>query len=263
MQLFKTSVLFLVAPLPCFGRTWTDIPLQQVINPKDSSGFAYLDKEDPNYAITLPPTPVPTIVPIPAPTRAPTVATTRGPTQSPTTQPTTTPATPQPAHSSSPTTILGLALADSPPPALSDLTLPPFPSLPPVSANTSYPWNPPPSQPDPSYFNYDTRPTAKYGPGVPIVTKQKNSGTPLIQFTNNGWRNERENSQDSYWVEFTSNGFGPWKGTLESHNPLNNLCENVGNQSPIDLRNNSKCLEHHQIRPAVSESKVLTFEQLG
>lgn len=136
----------------------------------------------------------------------------------------------------------------------------PHPTSAPTDAPTGipdpYPFNDPPTDPDPWYFNYDMRPKAKYGPGHPGITPNGNGFT--VTFKNNGWGNV-DNPPDFYWKEFMNSGFGPWKGTLAVHNPAKNRCHRVGMQSPIDVRHNGgkECVEHHEVRSLVRRFKRL------
>lgn len=181
-----------------------------------------------------PPTSVPTKQPTLVPTRSPTKLPTRPPTKSPTVAPTARP-----------------TVAPSLPPTANKITQSP------TAYNTTssyimdpYPWNPPPSNPDQWYYNYDTRETAKYGPGYPTFSIQGNE--IVTSYANNGWPNAY-GDPNSYWIEFTNNGWGPWKGALENRNPLANICNHIGMQSPIDLVDSgAPCEEHHQVRSRVS-----------
>jgi hypothetical protein len=62
------------------------------------------------------------------------------------------------------------------------------------------------------------------------------------------------NPPHNYWDEFGDNGFGAWDGLLSRFDVERNRCNNVGVQSPIDVRVNDagKCYETHQIRTQVS-----------
>jgi hypothetical protein len=121
-----------------------------------------------------------------------------------------------------------------------------MPSASPTMADP-YPVNEAPSHPDPWYFDYDTSPTAKYGPGSSQVTDHG------ISVVNNRWGSVA-NPPDNYWTEFGDPGFGAWAGYLAKRDVERNQCNNVGEQSPIDVRigNGGKCDETHEIRSQVS-----------
>jgi hypothetical protein len=159
------------------------------------------------------------------------------PTPSPTTPPTTSP--PTQAPTAAPTTASPTEAPTASP------TEPPDP----------YPFNEPPSNPDPWYFNYDTRDTAKYGPGKVGFAARRDGGFD-VTFMNNAWRNVN-NPPNFYWNEFDRQGTGAWADTLSGHNPSRNRCNRVGYQSPIDVRVNGKgrCEEHHEVRSLVRMHK--------
>jgi len=93
--------------------------------------------------------------------------------------------------------------------------------------------NPVPSNPDRSYFNYNTT-DKDYGPDV--------------------W--DDVDTRDNYLVEFGDDGFGPFKGHF-SRDPSKNRCGRDGKMSPVDLYqtdiDESKCDAGHQIRTRVRE----------
>ena len=130
------------------------------------------------------------------------------------------------------------------------------PTEPPTKEPTGdpYPVNPPPLFPSSSYFNYDTRRSARFSPGYPeFVYTDKGF---LLEFQNNGWSWTRL-PRDSYWQEFNDPGFGAWAGILAGRNLEENQCGNIGHQSPIDVRMSGvACLEHHQIRTRVRYSAI-------
>lgn len=210
----KTPVLLLVLRLcpTAVGRSWTDVDTLHDPNAKDVSGIVYLQQADEFYINTLAPTQAPTTA---EPTPSPTVS--AMPSTRPSMQPS---AVPSASPSASPT--------ETPDP---------------------YPPNPtPPNAPD-WYFNYDQRFGAKYGPGyLGTVQGQKNV---QIGFKNNGWATVK-NPPYPYdtWQEFSDQGWGPYKGVLANRAPNRNRCDNVGMQSPIDLRpgGGGQCLEHHEVR---------------
>ena len=198
------------------GRTWRDIPPLHGLDPMQP--FDMESMFSPKNPLNAP-TSLPTITLTSSPTVVPTLAPTDAPTLAPTVAPT------FPLPTSTPT--------DAP-----------------TGLPDPYPFNEPPDNPDRWYFNYDMRPEAKYGPGYPGITPNGSGFT--VEFKNNAWGNV-ENPPDSYWKEFSNNGFGPWKGTLDNHNPDKNRCHRVGLQSPIDVRHNGggKCVEHHEVRSLV------------
>lgn len=128
----------------------------------------------------------------------------------------------------------------------------PYATLAPNNDDDLYPFNHPPTFPDPWYFNYDTRPDALYGPGQ-MVVEPTSSGLKSL-YRNNKWADVPVAS-DYYWKEFTDDGFGPWKGVLSNYMPSRNRCGRVGLQSPIDVRNNGLglCEEHHEVRSAAGD----------
>ncbi|GAX21962.1 hypothetical protein FisN_16Hh047 [Fistulifera solaris] len=111
--------------------------------------------------------------------------------------------------------------------------------------NDPYPEKPLPAVPMPWYFNYDS--TSNFGPGeIGLFSKE---GLFDINVHNNHW-GQVELAPLSYWEEFTANGWGPYQGVLDNHDPTNrNLCETGSLQSPIDVRENGGgvCKETHQI----------------
>jgi hypothetical protein len=144
--------------------------------------------------------------------------------------------------------------SDSPSQVPTDAPTSPAPTQEPTFVDP-YPFNEPPRNPDRWYFNYDTRPGAKYGPGTPGFTP-RNGGFD-VTFMNNAWSNVA-NPPGFYWNEFTNQGYGPWKDTLSVHSPAKNRCHRIGFQSPIDVRvnNKKKCEEHHEVRSLVSHLQI-------
>jgi carbonic anhydrase len=162
-----------------------------------------------------------TIRPSPAPSASPSALPTAGPTFAPTLEPST------------------------------------APSRKPTTAPTVDPYTPnePPLDPDPAYFNYDTSPTALYGPGQLVAQQQQPGGFYTTTMVNNQWGNVQRPVEFGYWDEFTATaGFGAWKQTLEIHQPWRNKCAIGTLQSPIDLvENGGVCQEHHQVRSLPGE----------
>jgi hypothetical protein len=125
-----------------------------------------------------------------------------------------------------------------------------FPSAVPSLGPDPYPPNDEPLNPDSSYFNYNDSPGASHGPGSLGFYQVNNKMT--YGYKNNAW-GQVESPTDSYWNEFDDNGFGAWKGTLESRQPNRNRCDRVGMQSPIDVRDSgASCDEFHEVRSLVS-----------
>jgi carbonic anhydrase len=114
-----------------------------------------------------------------------------------------------------------------------------------ITNTEPFPEKPLPAVPMPWYFNYDS--TSNYGPGeIGLFSKE---GLFDINVHNNHW-GQVELAPLSYWEEFTANGWGPWKGVLDNHDPTNrNSCETGNMQSPIDVRENGGaiCIETHEI----------------
>ncbi|KAL7573073.1 hypothetical protein ACA910_018759 [Epithemia clementina (nom. ined.)] len=193
-----------------------------------------------------------------APESAPVVSTT-SPTVSSanmqTAAPTTWPPTMQPRNMPSPSPTADRSQAPS---SLAPTSPQPSndPSQMPTEEPDRYPFNEPPIFPEPWYFNYDTRPGARYGPGY--ATLVKSDSVFSTEFENNKWADETNGvdiaaDPDFYWKEFSTDadgGSGPWKGVLANRRPSRNQCGNVGLQSPINVRHNGlgECEETHEIR---------------
>lgn len=160
------------------ARSWRDIlPIEALIVLDHVDIVKLLNAKDPLF--TIPPTfdaassHAPTFTPTGWPTLTPTIAPT---TAKPTLVPTATPSTATPT-----------SLPSSAP------SIEPFPE------------NEVPLFADDSYFNYDTRPDARYGPGQPVMVQSGNGFT--VSYENNKWADVVTPS-DSYWKEFTDDGFG-------------------------------------------------------
>lgn len=113
-----------------------------------------------------------------------------------------------------------------------------------IDKSVPFPERPLPAVPMPWYFNYDSG--SRYGPGkIGLFSRE---GVFDIGVHGNNW-GKVELAPLSYWEEFTANGWGPWKGVLDNHDPTHrNLCETGSMQSPVDVRNNGAvCIETHQI----------------
>jgi hypothetical protein len=133
-----------------------------------------------------------------------------------------------------------------------------LPSAAPTAIIDPYPANPVPDNPEPGYFNYDTSPNARYGPGYVAVTMDGSQFS--VSIINNQWGAVASPSYPyyyNYWDEFGNNGFGPWKGVLAGYDIYRNRCNDVGKQSPIDVKDNGAvCHEFHEIRTLVSIDNV-------
>jgi hypothetical protein len=235
----QLALLFLVFLIDLRGsdaRAWKDIETYHLQNPQDVDNIQRLELAPLDFSA------LPSSMPSEAPTDLPTQAPSQSPTESPSTTPTFTP---------SPTT-------GTPRPTQYPTSAPiENPTRNPTSTPTvdPYPPNPNPPLPAGSYFNYDTRKDADYGPGNPSLVYKDTTGF-LVEYQNNAWGNTVVPS-NFYWSEFDNNGFGAWKGVLENRNPRANQCANVGKQSPIDVRPSGvACVEHHQIRTRVSRESL-------
>jgi hypothetical protein len=156
------------------ARSWRDIIPKKSLNvPDHAFDIAnLLNANNPLFTVA------PTVDPLA--TFAPTYAPTAWPTLNPTFAPTT----------------------DSP-------TLVPTrrPSAMPSSAPTAeFAENDVPLFADDSYFNYDTRPDAQHGPGHAVMDLHSDGGF-TVSYENNNWANV-DTPSDSYWKEFTNDGFG-------------------------------------------------------
>jgi hypothetical protein len=220
-------------PVCTLSRSWTEIDPYHGFSVIDWSGLAGLSEKDSFSSIMVSPSPTenPTFEPTFEPTENPTLEPTLIP--SPTSKPT---GRPTGLPTSSPSMMASVA----------PMTLTTAPS------QRAYPEIPPPQNPDAGYFNYDHRSINPYGPGQPQLINY-NSTTYRYAYPGNGWT-KVSTSVYNYWNEFGSNGFGAWMGTLAEHMPEMNKCDNVGLQSPIDVRETegSLCREDHEIRSRVS-----------
>jgi len=120
-----------------------------------------------------------------------------------------------------------------------------------------FPSNPVPLHPPRGYFNYDLSTNALNGPGYPAIFRdEENGGKFRVHYQNNAWKFVLPTS-DSYWREFSSAGYGPWKTSLAKRQLHINQCGNVGMQSPIDVRlSGVACVEHHQIRTLRGDFRI-------
>jgi hypothetical protein len=210
------SACLLLAPRRCEARSWRDVPVLPDSDPgnilKAYRNF-YFVYEDARYGTTLEPTQAPTVSAMPSP--SPTVS--RPPSQMPSAEPSNAP-------SSSPTVPLD-----------------------------PYPPNQPPSSPQAWYYNYNTTKGARFGPGFPELVPAFDTSKITMVYRNNYWSTvSLRPYPNNYWLEFTDQGWGPWKGVLENSDPLRNRCGSVGLQSPIDLvETGASCDETHEIRSRV------------
>lgn len=225
MKPIATLFIIIGCQLPVFtlSRSWTEIYPYHGFSSVDWGGLAALSEQDPLSPITVSPSPTenPTLMPtvIPSPTSKPTGRPTELPTSSPTIMPSVSPTT-------APVT--------------------------PAPSQRAYPEIPPPQNPNEGYFNYDYRTIHSYGPGQPQLVHY-NSSYFRYAYPGNAWT-KVSTTVYNYWNEFGNDGFGPWQGTLAEHMPGTNKCDNVGLQSPIDVRETvgSRCREDHEIRSRVS-----------
>eukprot|EP00980_Cylindrotheca_fusiformis_P001673 scaffold381_cov138-Cylindrotheca_fusiformis.AAC.9 len=125
-----------------------------------------------------------------------------------------------------------------------------------LTPEEKYPTNDVPTNPPRDYFNYDVSIDAKYGPGYPSYFQYGNGYR--IHYLNNGWANfQKSNNFDYYWDEFSSNGFGAYKGVLANHDMDTSICGSGNIQSPIDIRlSGVACVETHQIRHRPGDFRV-------
>jgi hypothetical protein len=215
--------------IPSTARSWTDIVAPKELKIRDYKLGFILFEEDPFLSMetdTQPPIVPTTQVPIPAPTAAQTTPPVEDTVTPDMTVAPTTLATEAPTQS--PTTFQTAAPTIDP-----------------------YPENPIPSNPPTSYFNYDTRRSNPFGPGYPQLQRY-NETTLAVGYENNGWASAQIPA-DFYWYEFDDeNGYGPWQGVLARRQPERNRCNQIGEQSPIDVRpSGAKCIEHHEVRSLV------------
>ncbi|CAB9517751.1 anhydrase 1 [Seminavis robusta] len=228
--------LFGILLVPIAARSWIDIvdPLELTLHDSalDFRAFEddpFLDME----TTTAPPFgPFPTSGASPGP---PPTHITLPPTKAITPEPTVTPETPLPTASP---------------------TIAPTIETTPAPTINPYPENPVPDFPDPSYFNYDPNRSNPYGPGYPQLQRY-NQTTLVVGYENNGWAITGVPA-NFYWNEFDDEkGSGPWQGVLAVRRPERNLCDRIGEQSPIDVRpSGATCEEHHQIRVRPGDFKV-------
>ena len=214
------------------ARSWEDIiPFHGLEPIDDSLNGGRIDEADP-LSFTMSPSMAPSLLPSASPS-------TSEPSHMPSSIPTITfRPTGKPSHSPSMPLSMPSSLSPSVVPSMAPSSSPTLDEFAPI---------PVPSNPPGVYFNYD--PTSKYGPGNPQMVYH-NASMKKIQYIDNGWA---EASLSGYWNEFDYDGFGPWQGILSRHQPTLNRCDNIGKQSPIDVRaNGAECLEHHQIRSRVS-----------
>jgi carbonic anhydrase len=214
------------------ARSWRDFVLLYEESTADQNCFIFLSQQElniwdhPREKIALP-----TFSPSPAPTANPTDFPSSMPTSLQSQNPSTSPTLPE-----------------------SELVTA-KPTNAPTTLDDYYRENEEPVNPNGWYFNYDNSPGNKYGPGQMSMEQQLN-GFYQIQIVDNHWGSVERPPID-YWVEFTDRGFGPWKGVLQNHRPLRNICEDGLLQSPVDVRENGAiCHEFHQIRTLPGDFQV-------
>jgi hypothetical protein len=235
-------------------REWTEIVLYHSLSVYDGR-FSHDSREIDPLRFTDSPSNPPTQSPSFGPSPFPTVTRSKQPSRIPTSSP-----MPSPSPSIEPSSVESSKPSKAPSidPSLSPTKMPSsYPSYTTIPSEvptiaTRYPPNAPPEYPDESYFDYNDEHDANWGPGYPELLRL-NSTTYVIEYKNNVW-GTRTTPADWYWKEFDQNGTGPWAGILANKNPYKNRCERIGEQSPIDVRDNGGvCNETHQIRTKVSE----------
>lgn len=216
------------------ARSWRDIELVQDGNPVDTSAQAYLNMQNLLHRSEVLGSSSQLTQELPQTEHSP--PRTDAPSPSPLTAPS---AMPSSHPSSSPSRLSTVRPTSSPTTA---------PTLDPFKVNI------PPANPDKWYFNYDSSATSRYGPGQMGLILE--NGAFTVDVENDHW-GEVTRPPIDYWTEFTDNGFGPWKGTLQNHDPTRNICHIGTQQSPIDVRENgAQCHEHHQVRPLPGDFQV-------
>ena len=210
----------------CDARRWSDVPPIHDVESLDTSAFLYLQQQKmlfksqfdaydssrlnaPTSTALQDRSPT-TLAPSPSPSRHPT----KTPTFSPTNFPTKTP-------------------------TMSPSTVAPTVNL--------YKDSEAPDDPEDWYFNYDS--SSPFGPGGKVSLVQSET-TGLFQpnVQSNHWGQVSRPPND-YWNEFVDDGFGPWRSTLQVHEPSTNMCTSGRLQSPIDVKDSgATCRERHQIR---------------
>lgn len=220
---WMAAAILLVPRHSCWARSYRDIELVHAMSQPDPMRNLYIQQRENGLLqknlTELPPT---TNTQDPRPPTAPLQAPTLYPAGSPSLDPSISP-------SLSPTTV----------PTIGD----PYPP-----ANE-------PLDPEPWYFNYNTSDGAKYGPGTVGLAYQAN-GFFKAGIRNDNWGKASRPPND-YWLEFTGEGFGPWKSVLDVHGPTQNKCSTGTLQSPIDVRENgASCREHHEVRSLPGDFQV-------
>jgi carbonic anhydrase len=225
---------FLILSRQVTARSWNDIASYQQIRFEDTGGKRYLRMEEQQYEVNTfsgsdgvnsdinadsqPVVPASINLPSSAPTNAPD---SMKPLSSPSSKPILTPTS--------------------------------FPTISPTVYIDQFAPAIVPSHPDMFYFNYDNSTFAQYGPGqLGLIERQ---GMFHVGIQNNQW-GKAKSPPNMYWQEFSSDGWGPWKGSFDNSVFLNNLCMQGQFQSPIDLRSNAVCNASHQIRPLRGNFKL-------
>ena len=217
--------------LQCMGRSWRDVPIDNVHEPIDTSLHLYMQQQelmykslvDANAALLLKPQTQASIFESSPSTIAPSPSPSTEPTKSPTGTPTISPSeTPTVAPTNNPTIA---------------------PTVDPYKDHE------PPDNPDPWYFNYDDTAIAS------AALVQNSNGLFEVSNQQHSWGTVSL-PPNSYWNEFSDDGFGPWKNILQIHDPSKNQCADGQMQSPIDVRENGAiCRERHQVRSQQGNTK--------
>jgi hypothetical protein len=206
------------------SRSWEALVASSELGPLDVGAISYIARSDPFFENLVMQNASATLTPTASPTALPT--------QTPTT--------------ASPTI---------PPSAAPSST----PSLAPTKIPELYSPMEAPSNPPANFFNYNSTDGANYGPGE--LGLLSDNGTFKVEIKNNKWGSV-DTTSDSYWKEFTNDGWGPWKGILADFDVYSNMCESGSIQSPIDLKENGAvCDEFHEVRSKVrNRTYILPFK---
>jgi carbonic anhydrase len=227
-------VLLLVFLEQSWARSWRDLELIQDLEPKDIAAVVYLNTQDLLQRSVLSES-------------STQLARERASTEK--SLPTTNAPSPSPLLVQSAKPSFRPSGSPTRPPTASPMS---SPSIAPTS--DPYKENEPPANPDKWYFNYDLSAASRFGPGKLGLIRE--NGAFTVDIENDQW-GQVARPPDDYWTEFTDNGFGPWKGTLQNHDPTKNICQTGNQQSPIDVRENGAvCYEHHQVRTLPGDFQV-------
>jgi hypothetical protein len=269
-----SNALILAAPFAILlrsieARSWNDISVVHSLRPEEPDAiiqalneFNEMPIDDISPLASRLPSMVPTDTPSKAPSNAPSQHPSKTPSNSPSISPSNAPSdalsnmpslksSGQPSFRSSGSPTVQLTSAPSGSPTDKSTV---DPSTPPTFRPTGeeFPQNPIPRQPKPTYFNYDTKPRAEFGPGYERIYKPLNSTHTTFEYEGNYWGDINFVKNEDYWYEFSPNGFGPLKGTLSGYDQSKNYCNRGKEQSPINVIDTGmNCGPHHQIRTKV------------